>query len=119
MEKWELDFNWLRVQHFVKDAFGKQDLPNLETILFVIGYQELGNVKETYTNKDKLEVVYLGTCKVLSLGGFMEYRGVDDEGWPIWEEIEKFEPKNYQIRQTELKKYIIRYFEYNYDIESI
>ncbi len=117
MEQWEIDFNWLKIQHFVKDSFGQSALPNLETILFIIGYQELGMVKEEYSKKDKLEFVYLGVCKLLSLGGFMKFEGKDSEGWPIWKEINKFEPKNEQIRKNELKKYVIEYFENNYDIE--
>ena len=37
METWELDFEWLKVRHIVKNAFGKSVLPDLQGILFLIG----------------------------------------------------------------------------------
>ena len=42
MESWEFDFEWLRVQHLVKKRMHRDDLPNLNGILFLIGIQELG-----------------------------------------------------------------------------
>ena len=111
MEKWELDFNWLKIQHFVKDKFNKESLPKLETVLFITGLQELGKIPEDMTLEKKLDITTLGIYKVLSLGGYYEEIGRDKDGWPLWKELKPFEPANEQERQNILKKYIIEYFE--------
>ncbi|HXR79779.1 MAG TPA: hypothetical protein VN763_02630, partial [Saprospiraceae bacterium] len=41
MEEWQLEFEWLRVRHWVKDRFGKKELPDLNAVLFAIGMQEV------------------------------------------------------------------------------
>ena len=41
METWKLNFEWLRIQHFVKDTFKKDALPDLNAVLYLVGMQEL------------------------------------------------------------------------------
>jgi hypothetical protein len=47
MEIWERDFEFLRVRTLVKTALKKDTLPDLQTILFLIGVQELGRIPKT------------------------------------------------------------------------
>lgn len=111
MEQWELDFNWLKVQHFIKDKFNKTELPNLDTVLFMIGLQELGKIQKEYTKEDKLGITTLGICQVLSLDGYFEKTGKEEDGWPIWAEKKSFEPENDIAGRNLLKKLTIQYFE--------
>jgi len=116
MEKWELDFHWLRIRHFVKERFNQKDLPKLETVLFIIGLQELGKIPQDMTLEKKLDITTLGMCAVLSLGGYCQKDGSDDDGWPVWRQIKPFAPANEGERQDLLKRYIIEYFEKYYGI---
>ncbi len=111
MENWELNFNWLKLQHFVKDKFEMEVLPNIDTILFMIGIQKLGRLQEEYTKEDKLSITTLGMCEVLSLEGYFEDNGIDDEGWTVWIEKKPFEPKSDAEGQEMLKRLSITYFE--------
>lgn len=111
MEQWELDFNWLKVQHFIKDKFNKTELPKLDTILFMIGLQELGKIQEEYTKEEKLGITTLGMCQLLSMEGYFEKGGKEEDGWPIWIEKKPFEPENDIIGRDILKKLTIKYFE--------
>ncbi len=51
MEDWELDFEWLRVQHIVQGAMRQEQLPDLNMVLFLIGIQELGRWKKDFPKK--------------------------------------------------------------------
>jgi hypothetical protein len=118
MEQWEIDFNWLKVQHFVKDTFLKQDLPKLDTILFMIGLQEFGEIHKDFTKEDKLAITTLGMCEVLSEEGYFEKKGIDADGWPNWIEIKPFKPQNDIEAQIELKRLTILYFENYYNLDD-
>ena len=60
MEFWERDFEWLKVRHIVKDAMKKDSLPDLQTVLFLIGVQELGRIPKTkFTKIVVLNLVYV------------------------------------------------------------
>jgi len=118
METWEIDFNWLKVQHFIKDKFGMSNIPNLDTILFMIGIQKLGKIKEDYTKEDKLGITTLGMCVILSQDGYFVENGYDEDGWPQWIEEKPFEPKDEIAGQIELKQLVTLYFENNYDLKN-
>ena len=56
-----------------------------DTILFLIGLQELGKPFRKYKKDEKLEVMHVAICTLLEPFGFYEYAGKDEEGWPHWE----------------------------------
>ena len=116
MEQWEIDFHWLKIQHLIKDKFKTPDLPKLDTVLFIIGLQEIGVFKKNYSHEQKLDITTVGTMTVLSTRGYFRQNGVDDDGWPLWEVLKPYEPENDTIRSNELKILISEYFEQRYDI---
>ena len=60
MEYWERDFEWLKVRHIVKDAMKKDALPDLQTVLFLIGVQELGRIPKTkFTKEEKRDLMHV------------------------------------------------------------
>ncbi len=118
MENWELNFKWLKLQHYVKDKFTMEVLPNIDTVLFLIGIQKLGRIQDDYTKEDKLSITTLGMCEVLKQEGYFEEVGIDDEGWPVWNELKPFEPKSDIEGQEILKMNAIEYFERDFDLKD-
>lgn len=116
MEQWEIDFNWLKLQHFVKHKLAAPSLPKLESVLFIIGIQETGVFKKEYTKEEKLGITTAGTMVVLSQNEYFRRTGTEDDGWPSWESLKPYEPENDLTRQNELKMLIYRYFDVRYDI---
>ena len=47
MEDWQIDFEWLKVRHYIKDALKHEKLPDFQAVLFLIGVQELGRIPGT------------------------------------------------------------------------
>ncbi|WP_235297957.1 hypothetical protein [Portibacter marinus] len=110
MESWELEFEWLKVRHIVKNAFGKQELPELKTILFLIGVQELGSLKTEFTKEEKVDLMHIAVCSLLSRKGIYEFVGRDDEAWPHYKQISAIEFEGVDDQEALLKECVIEYF---------
>lgn len=111
METWKLDFEWLRVRHIVKSAFGKNELPDLDAILFLIGIQELGHIKESFTKEEKQDLMHIAVCRLLSEDGYFAFAGRDADGWPHYENRRPVPVEGVEAQETLLKSRVIRYFD--------
>ncbi len=112
MEAWQLDFEWLRIRHFVKDRIGTKDLPDLNAILLLIGIQELGRLKEgRFSKEEKTDLLHIATCRLLSQEGYYEYKGNDQDGWPHYEMVRPFHIKGVKEQEVYLKTQVIAYFQ--------
>ena len=87
MEDWELDFEWLRVQHKVKEAMRQETLPDLNMVLFLIGIQELGRWKRSFSKEEKQDLMHVAVCHLLSPSGYYELELVDEDGWPHYKQL--------------------------------
>jgi hypothetical protein len=114
-ENWELDFEWLRVRHYIKDSFRRDDLPDLNAILFLIGMQELGRWKAQFTKEEKQDLMHIAVCRLLSYEGYYTFAGRDADGWPHYDLVKPLSNKNLKDQELLLKTGIIRYFR---EIES-
>lgn len=110
MEDWQIDFEWLRVRHHVKDAMGQSDLPDLQIILLLIGVQEANLLKKAYTKEEKQDLMHVATCQLLSMDGYFEYVGQDDEGWPHYKQMRIVPAEGEKAQERLLKECIIQYF---------
>lgn len=110
MEEWELDFEWLHVQHRVKDAMRRESLPDLNTVLFLIGIQELGRWKKKFTKEEKQDLMHIAVCCLLSQEGYFEFVGRDEDGWPHYRQIVEMPPQTLQQQERALKINAVRYF---------
>lgn len=111
MEDWELDFEWLRVQHKVKDAMRRETLPDLNTVLFLIGIQELGRWKRSFTKEEKQDLMHIAVCRLLEEEGYFEFVGRDDDGWPHYRQAREMTKLNTFEQEKILKTAAVRYFQ--------
>ncbi|MBK9108576.1 MAG: hypothetical protein IPM92_09470 [Saprospiraceae bacterium] len=111
MEDWELDFEWLRIRHFVKERLGSDGLPDLNAILLLIGIQELGKLKlEKFTKEEKTDLMHIASCRLLSYDGYYALKGMDQDGWPHYELLKPFGLKGVNAQERYLKEKVIDYF---------
>ncbi|MBK7633497.1 MAG: hypothetical protein WAT22_16565 [Saprospiraceae bacterium] len=115
MEFWERDFEFLRVRTIVKNALKKDTLPDLQTILFLIGVQELGRIpKSKFTKEEKRDLMHIAVCTLMESEGYFEFEGRDQDGWPHWKEKTPFSLKGIDEQEAYLVGKIIEYFK-NYN----
>ncbi|MBK9270489.1 MAG: hypothetical protein IPM48_02740 [Saprospiraceae bacterium] len=115
MEAWQLDFEYLRIRHFIKDKFGKKELPDLNAILLLIGIQELGRTSTSkFTKEEKTDLLHIASCRLLSQEGYYEFEGLDQDGWPHYIQLKPFTLKGVKEQENFLKEMVIRYFQTEY-----
>lgn len=110
MEDWELDFEWLRVQHQVKDAMRRDTLPDLNTVLFLIGIQELGRWKKDFSKEEKQDLMHIAVCRLLGFEGYYDFVGRDEDGWPHWRQVLEIPVQGVGEQEKMLKRNAVRYF---------
>src|SRR6187200_1897429 len=74
--------DWQVLQQKLKERFGNE--MDYDSILFIIGLQELNKPYRKYKKDEKLEVMHVAICTLLEPFGFYEFEGMDQEGWPHW-----------------------------------
>jgi len=110
MEEWELDFEWLKIRHFIKKRFGRDQLPDLNAVLFTIGIQELGRWQAEFTKEEKQDLMHIAVCRLLSYQGYYAFKGRDADGWPHWELLRPVTSQGMENQERLLKINVIRYF---------
>lgn len=86
---------------------------DIQAVLFLIGLQELGQGKVKLSKNEKLDVMHIAICTLLSPYGYYEYKGVDEEGWPHWQVNEKLPPLKAMQQEALMKEAIVEYFKTN------
>jgi hypothetical protein len=106
----DVQFNkqWTRLLEKLSDLVGRK--PDMNAILFLIGVQELGKGKLNFTKEQKQDLMHIATCKLLSMAGFYELDGHDQDGWPHWKQIKPMPKLNMVEQEKFLKIQAIEYF---------
>jgi len=110
MEDWEIDFKWLEVRHKIKASTASEILPELKSILFLIGVQEYGRIQDSFSKEEKQDLMHVAACTLLEEEGYYKFAGRDEDGWPHFEIAKPFKVKGADEQEKILKKNIIKYF---------
>jgi hypothetical protein len=109
--KYDLQQRWWNLETKLVERFGKK--PDLETILFLIGIQEFGDIKEKFTKEQKQDLMHIAVCSLLSHSGYYELEGVDTDGWPHFKQLKAMPDMNAFEQENFLKDHVLLYFETN------
>ena len=90
---------WKQVEEFFVKNFDTEKNPPIETLLFLIGIQELGSGWQKYTKDDKINLIHIAVCRLLEPFGYYKFE--------ILENLPELKANEQQIL---MKKAIIQYF---------
>jgi len=107
----DLQTRWWNLEARLVEKFGKK--PDLETILFLIGIQELGGKNEKFTKEQKQDLMHVAVCSVLMPSGYYELEKKDKEGWPHFRQLKPMPEMNAFEQENFLKDHVLLYFEEN------
>ena len=116
MNKEELETEFQKVADSLAAQFG--DDMDEQAILFLIGVQELGKGKIKLNKNEKLDVMHIAICTLLTPFGYYEYEGLDKDGWPHWKASEKLPPLKPAQQQLLIREAIVDYFKANELLEE-
>ena len=105
----EIEIGLQKIIKQLSEQFGNE--LDLKGILFLIGVQELGKMRQKYSKNEKLELMHIAVCKLLTTEGYYTYTGTDKEGWPHYELNEAIPTFRLKEQEELLKKQIVIYFE--------
>ncbi|KXX67901.1 hypothetical protein [Flammeovirga sp. SJP92] len=106
---------WSRLISALTEVFEKQ--PNdLNSILFMIGVQELGKGPIPFSKEEKQDLIHIATCKVLSYSGYYELEGLDQEGWPHWKLLKKIPSMDLLAQEQLMRWHVLEYFKKETDL---
>ena len=100
---------WFKIRELIVKVFGKT--PDLSAILYIIGMRELGTTQTEFKKEEKVNLMHIATCRVLSTSGHYELMGKDEKDWPVWELREKLPNQDMIAQEMYLRHHIINYFE--------
>ena len=106
----ELKTKWNNLKTKLSVDFSDNEIIDLDSIIFLIGLQELGQFQKRFNKQKKLEVIHIAVCKLLSQYGYYEFDYTDNDGWPHYKLIKKLPNLKAGEQTILMKKAIINYF---------
>ena len=106
----ESERKWQKLLARIGKEIGRKPA-DLNSVLFLIGVQELGQGPKDFTKEEKQDLMHIAICKVLSLSGFYALEGLDDQGWPHWKLVKPLPRFDLLEQEKLLKMHVIEYFE--------
>mgnify|MGYP001078011673 FL=1 len=103
-EQWEL------VVEKLSNQFADGDTLDLDAIIYLIGVQELGQLNRTFKKDQKLDLMHIAICKLLSPYGYYELDFVDEDGWPHYKTLEELPHLKAGEQSVLMKEAIVNYF---------
>lgn len=105
----DLQTRWWKLEEKFLKKFGKK--PDVEAVLFLIGIQEIRNLKKKFTKEQKQDLMHVAVCTLLSQSGFYELEEYDPDGWPHFAQLKELPHYNMVEQENFLKDHILLYFE--------
>ena len=66
--------------------------------------------KQKYSKDDKVNLIHIAVCRLLEPFGFYEFEDYDDDGCPMYKQLEELPELKPNEQQLLMKKAIIQYF---------
>ncbi len=107
----DLQLRWWKLEEKLMEKFGKK--PDMEAILFLIGIQEFGNIRNKFSKEQKQDLMHIAICSLLSQSGYYKLEGHDDDGWPHFLQLKELPTYNMIEQENFLKDHVLLYFETN------
>ncbi len=111
MNREELKEKWKQIVSDLSGKFGDGEQMDLDSIIFIIGVQELGLGLRKFKKDEKINLMHIAICKLLEPYGYYRYTGRDDDGWPHYEMLEHLPALKPGEQSYLMKEAIVRYFQ--------
>ena len=104
----DLQARWWELEARLAERFGKK--PDMEAVLFLIGIQEFGEIRDKFSKEQKQDLMHVAVCSLFAQSGYYEIQGVDDDGWPHFEQLKSLPVMTTGEQENFLKDHVLLYF---------
>ena len=105
----DLQQRWWNLEAQLVERFGKK--PDMEAILFLIGIQEFGQIRDKFTKEQKQDLMHVAVCSLLAQSGYYELEGLDPDGWPHFRQLKALPELSAVEQENFLKDHVLLYFD--------
>jgi len=106
----ELKERWNLVVGKLSTQFADGDTLDLDSIIYLIGIQELGQLDRKFKKDHKLDLMHIAICRLLEPYGYYEFDYFDDDGWPHYIVKEELPSLKAGEQSVLMKEAIVNYF---------
>jgi hypothetical protein len=106
----QLKERWEMIVEKLSNQFADGDRLDLDSIIYLIGVQELGQVHQKFKKDQKLDLMHIAICKLLEPYGFYEFDFVDEDGWPHYKVKAQLPFLKAGEQSVLMKEAIVNYF---------
>lgn len=105
-----LESRWEELVSRLSSLFGEGERLGVDGILYLIGVQELGVLHRVFSKDEKVDLMHISICRLLSAFGYYEYVRTDEEGWPHYRLVRELPALTGGGQALLMKRAIVRYF---------
>lgn len=106
----KLKERWQALHRKLSDQFGDGESLDIDTIIYLIGVQELGQLNRKYEKQEKIELMHIAICRLLEPLGYYEFDYFDEDGWPHYKILEPLPVLKAGEQSVLMKEVIVDYF---------
>lgn len=101
---------WNTLVEKLTDQFAEGDTLDLDSIIYLIGVQELGQIHRVFKKDDKVNLMHIAICRLLEPYGYYEFDYFDDDSWPHYKFKEELPTLKAGEQTVLMKEAIVSYF---------
>lgn len=106
----ELKERWETVVKMLSDRFAGGETLDLDAIIYLVGLQELGQLKRRFKKDEKLDLMHIAICRLLEPYGYYKFDYFDEQGWPHYHVVESLPTLKAGEQSILMKEAIVNYF---------
>ena len=106
----QLKNRWDKVVSLLSDRFADGDVLDLDSVIYLIGIQELGQLNRKYKKDEKVNLMHIAICRLLAPFGYYEFDFIDDDGWPHYKMLESLPVLKAGEQTVLMKEAVVMYF---------
>lgn len=106
-----LKIKWETLQGKVSQKFGGGEVMDLDSIVYLIGVQELGKGFQKFKKDEKINIMHIAICTLLEPFGYYEFDFFDEDGWPHYKIVDELPFLKPGEQSVLMKEAVVMYFE--------
>jgi len=106
----KLKLRWETLVQRLSTQFADGENLDLDSIIYLIGVQELGQLHRNFKKDQKLDLMHIAICKLLEPYGYYEFDFFDEEGWPHYKVKAQLPHLKAGEQSVLMKEAIVNYF---------
>jgi hypothetical protein len=106
----QLKMRWERLLRTLSDRFADGDQLELESVIYLVGVQELGQLHRNFKKDEKINLMHIAICRLLEPFGYYAFDYFDEDGWPHYRVLEQLPPLKAGEQSVLIKEALVQYF---------